>query len=114
MVIQSHRLEDKYCDPNSESESCSVMSDSLQSHGLCSPWNYPGQNTEVGNLFLLEGIFPTHGSNPGLPPCRQILYQLSHKGSSVVNRVLKKSHRKMGINLYKDLKSIYSFELGLE
>ena len=45
----------------------------------CSPWNSPGQNTDVGSLFLLQGIFPTQGSNPGLPHCRQILYQLSHK-----------------------------------
>ena len=34
-----------------------------------------------GNLSLLQGIFPTQGSNPGLPHFRQILYQLSHKGS---------------------------------
>ena len=40
-----------------------------------------GQNTGVGSLSLLQGIFPTQGSNPGLPHCRQILYQLSHKGS---------------------------------
>ena len=45
------------------------------------PWNSPGQNTGVGSLFLLQGIFPTQGSNPGLSHCRQILYQLSHKGS---------------------------------
>ena len=32
-------------------------------------------------VSLLQGIFPTQGSNPGLPPCRQILYKLSHKGS---------------------------------
>ena len=51
-------------------------------HGLYSPWNSPGQNTRVGNLSLLQEIFPTQGSNPGLPHCRQILYQLSHKGSS--------------------------------
>ena len=50
-------------------------------HGLYSPWNSPGQNTGVGNHFLLQGIFPTQGSNPGLPHCRQILYQLSHKGN---------------------------------
>ena len=42
---------------------------------------HPGQNTGVGSLFLLQGIFPTQGSNPGCPHCRQILYQLSHKGS---------------------------------
>ena len=65
----------------SESESHSVMSDSLQPHGLYSPWNYPGQNTGVCSHSLLQGIFPTQGSNPGLLNCRQILYQLSHKGS---------------------------------
>ena len=41
----------------------------------------PGQNTEVGSLSLLQGIFLVQGSNPGFPHCRQILYQLSHKGS---------------------------------
>ena len=55
--------------------------DSLQPHGLYSPWNSPGQNTGVGSLSLLQGIFPTQGSNPGLPRCRQIHYQLSLKGS---------------------------------
>ena len=50
------------------SGSLSVVSDSLQFHGLYS-------------LALLRGIFPTQGSNPGLPHCRRILYQLSHKGS---------------------------------
>ena len=57
-----------------------VMSDSLQSHGLHSPWNSPGQNTGVGSFSLLQGIFPTQGSNLGLPHCRCILYQLSHEG----------------------------------
>ena len=61
--------------------SCSVMSDSLRPHGLYSPWNSPGQNTVVGSLSLLQGIFPTQGLNPGLLHCRQILYQLSHRGS---------------------------------
>ena len=46
-----------------------------------SPWNFPGQNTGVDSLSLLQGIFPTQGSNPGLQHCRQILYQLSHEGS---------------------------------
>ena len=40
-----------------------------------SPWNSPGQNTGVGRLSLLQGI------EPRSPHCRQILYQLSHKGS---------------------------------
>ena len=65
-----------------KSESCSVVSNSLQPHGLWSPWNSLGQNTGVGSLCPLQGIFPTQGSNPGLPYCRQILYQLSHKGST--------------------------------
>ena len=66
------------------SESHSVTWVRLQSlwlHGLYSPWNSPGQNTGVGSHSLLQGIFPTQGSNPGLPHCRWILYQLSHKGS---------------------------------
>ena len=63
------------------SESCSVASDSLQPHGLYNPWNSPGQNTGVGILSFLQGMFPTQGSNPGLPHCIWILYQLSHKGS---------------------------------
>ena len=64
-----------------ESESCSVVSNSLQPHGLYSRWNSPGQNTGVGSLSLLQGIFPTQGLNPGLLHCRQILYQLSYHGS---------------------------------
>ena len=64
-----------------ESESVSVMSDSLWPHGLHSPWNSPGQNTGVGSLSLLQGIFPTQGSNPGFPHCRWILFQLSHQGN---------------------------------
>ena len=63
------------------SESCSVVLDSSQSHGLYSPWNSLGQNTRVGSCSLLQGIVPTHRSNPGLPHCRQIFYQLSHKGN---------------------------------
>ena len=64
-----------------KSESHSVMSSSLQPHELYSPWNSPGQNTGVGSLSLLQGIFPTQWLNPGLLHCRQVLYQLSHKGS---------------------------------
>jgi len=69
----------------SESESPSVMSDSLQPHGLYSSWNSPGQNTEVGSLSLLQGIFLTQGLNPGVPYCRQILYQLSHNKRNKVH-----------------------------
>ena len=57
------------------------MSDSLQPHGLYSPWNSPGQSTGVGSLSFLWGIFRAQGLNPGISHYRQILYQLSHKGS---------------------------------
>ena len=57
------------------------VSDSLWPHGLYSPWNSPGQNTGVGSLSLLQGIFPTQESNPSLSHCRRILYQLSHTGN---------------------------------
>ena len=67
--------------PYSESESCSVMSYSLWPHGLYNPWNSSDQNAGVGSRSLLQGIFPTQISNPGLPHWRQVLYQLSHKGS---------------------------------
>ena len=62
-----------------ESESRSVVSDSLWPHGLHSPWDSPGLNTGVGSLSLLQVIFPAQGSNPGLPFCRWIIYQLSHR-----------------------------------
>ena len=51
---------------NVEHESRSVVSDSLQPHGLYSPWNSPGQKTGMGSLSLFQGIFPTQESNPGL------------------------------------------------
>ena len=62
-------------------ERCSVMSNFLRPYGLYSPWNSPGLNTGVDSHSLLQGIFPTQGSNPGLLHCRWILYQLSHQGS---------------------------------
>ena len=68
----------------SESKSCSVVFDSSWPHGLYCPWNSAGQNTGVGSLSLLQGIFPTQGLNPCFPHCRQILYQLSYKGSSFI------------------------------
>ena len=48
---------------------------------LLYPWNSPGILLGLSSHSLLQGIFPTQGLNPGLPHCRQILYQLSHKGS---------------------------------
>ena len=45
---------------------------------LLRPWDFPGRNTGLGCCALLQGIFPTQGSNPHLLHCRQILYHLSH------------------------------------
>ena len=67
----------KHC----ESESRSVMSDSLRPHWLYSPRNSAGQNTRVGSHSLLQGILPTQGLNQDLLHCRWILYQLSYQGS---------------------------------
>ena len=57
-------------------------------HGLQSPRSSPGQNTGVSSCSLLQGIFPTQGSNPGLPHCRRILYQLSHQGSTLSKKFI--------------------------
>ena len=70
----------------SESVSCSVVSNSLGPQGLQPPillclWNSPGKHTGMGSHALLQGIFLTQGSNPGLQHCRQILCHLSHQGS---------------------------------
>ena len=59
-------------------QSCLTLCDPMN---YTVPWNSSGQNTGVGSLALLQDVFPTQGSNPGLPHCRWILYQLSHKGS---------------------------------
>ena len=66
--------------------SCSVMSDSLRPRGLqltrvLCPRGFSRQEYGVGCHALLQGIFPTQGSNPGLMHCRQILYLLSHQES---------------------------------
>ena len=53
-----------------ESESRSVRSDFFRPHGLYSLWNSPGQDTGVGSLSLLQGIFPTQRSYPGLSYCK--------------------------------------------
>ena len=75
--------------------SCSVVPDSLRPHGLQStrflcPWDFPGKDTGAGCHFLLQGIFPTQGSNPGLLHCRHVLYRLSYKGSPRANFSLHK------------------------
>ena len=64
-----------------ECESRSVVSSSLRPHGLKVHGILQARILEWVSHFLLQGIFPTQGSNQGLPHCRQILDQLSHKGS---------------------------------
>ena len=58
----------------------------IQLARLLCPWDFPGKNTGVGCSALLQGIFPTQGSNPGLLHCRQMLYPLSHQGSPIICR----------------------------
>ena len=71
----------------SESESCSVLSDSSRPHGLYTAWNSPDQNTGVGSLSLLQGLFPTQGSNPGVLHCRRTLYLLNHQSEVKVTQL---------------------------
>ena len=66
-IIQSEKMKVKVA------QLCPI----LQPRGLQSPWSSPGHNT--GESCHLQGIFRTQGSNPGLPHCRLIVYQLSHK-----------------------------------
>ena len=65
------------------SQSCPTLCDqwTVATRLLC-PRDSPDKNTGVGCHALLQGIYPTQGSKPGLLPQRQILYQLSHQGSS--------------------------------
>ena len=71
---------------NLESESFSVMSD------FVTPWNSLGQNTGVGSLSLLQGIFPTQELNQDLLHCRRILYPLSYQESPIPSKLLLTSH----------------------
>ena len=74
------------------SESCSVVSNSLWPLGLYSPWNSPGQNTGVGSLSLLQGLFPTQGSNPGLPHCRRIFTSWATREALVKHLWMRNTH----------------------
>ena len=61
-------------------QSCPTLCDPMESARLLHPWDFPGKNTGADSDFLLQQIFLTQGSNPGLPHCRQTLYHLSHQG----------------------------------
>ena len=69
----------------SVNQSCLTLCDPMDCRPprLLCPWKSPGKNTGVGSHSLLQGIFPTQGSNLGLLHCRQILYCLTHQGSPV-------------------------------
>ena len=87
-----------------ESERHSAVSESLLPQGLYSPWNSPGQNTEVGSLSLLQQIFPTQGSKPGLRHCRRIISQLSHKGSPSSCDKDQKTHKPKVVTIWSSKK----------
>ena len=76
------------------------MSD-LWPHGWYSTWNSLGHNTGVGSLSLLQGIFATQGSNPGLLHSRQSLYQPRHKRSSFRSKDIGNSEEKEKVSIEK-------------
>ena len=113
-TIQFYIYVHLFCTKHVCSVSHSVMSNSLQPHWLYSvrlfcPWNSPGENSGVGCHSLLQGIIQTQGLNPGLLHCRQIVYHLSHQGSSqsVCNHV----HRLVAdfMNDYLEILGLFFF-----
>ena len=83
------------CDPMD----CSLPDFTI--HGI-----FPGRSAGVGCHFLLQGIFPTQGLNPGLPHCRQMCYHLSHQGSHykfsiIIKKKKKLTHENRGKNSKK-------------
>ena len=84
------------------------MPDSLRPHGLQPTrvlclWDFPGKDTRVGCHFLLQGIFPTQGSNPGLLHYRQILYCLSWVHLSLFLNGILLSHKKEWNAVWSDI-----------
>ena len=94
-------------EPQFHHEQYVLCSDTQSCLILCDPMDYrlpgsfvhgdsPGKNTGVGRHALLQGIFPTQGSNPGFPHCRRILYHLSHQGR--VNNTILCLRERVSIN----------------
>ena len=82
----------------------------LRPHGLypprlLCPWDSPGKNTGVGCYSLLQGIFPTQGSNLHPLPCRQILYRPEPPGKThyLVHGCL---YTRVGVQRIKGMKSL--------
>ena len=91
----------------SESVSRPVVSDSTRSRGLwpatlLCPWDFPGKSTGIGCHFLLQGVFPTQGSDLSLPNCRYILYHLSHQRQGTkISQTMQRSQEKKKQNFPK-------------
>ena len=75
-ITKCHRLGGLYV-----AQSCPTLWDPMDCSLPGSSWNFPGKSTGVDCHFLLQGIFLTQGSNPGLPHCMQTLHHLSYQGS---------------------------------
>ena len=86
---------------------CDPM-DCMQPPRFLCPQDFPGKNTGVGCHSLLQGIFPTQGSNPGLLHYRQILYQLSHQTVSLFKA------RKMSNAMERRLGYVTCWQLELQ
>ena len=83
------------------SQLCLTLCDPMDTR-LLHPWDFLGKSTRVGCHFLLQGIFLTQGSNPGLPHCRQTLYHLSHQGSPKACEILTTQNKKLLQNVTRD------------
>ena len=86
-------------------QSCLTLCDAL---ALYSPWFSPGQETGVGSRSLLQGVFPTQGSNPHLPHCRWILYQLNHQGTKreIAKHLFTHTHKHTDTHIIKILRQM--------
>ena len=76
---------------------------------LLLPCDFLGKSTGVGCHFLLQRIFLTQGSNPGLPYCRQMLYHLSHQGSHSIIYICIHTHTHTHTQTYMCAKSLPSW-----
>ena len=83
----------------------------LQPTRLLCPWASPGKNTGVSCHALLQGIFLTQGSNPGLPHGRQFLQQLSHKGSPRFSINTANFQQLKGMGAFFNQKSLFAYLL---
>ena len=97
-------------------QSCTTLCDPMDCSwpGSSVHGDSPGKNTGVGCYALIQGIFPTQGSNPGLPHCRQILYHLSHQGSWSPEWALSGPSWSLLWRLYTSLLQIYGLRYTLK